>query len=143
RLAQRLDCDVSAHIGPFPGREDLTVVLGATSGRVACRGDLDDLSALGVYVTREDLLFDMGATVDTKLELHDGQLRSASAEGRVAVRRFGLTDAFLSGDLRWVLGIQPDGNLRVNGIWRGDDERERSVELREAGFALGAQQPKL
>lgn len=143
RLAQRLDCDVSAHIGPFPGREDLTVVLGATSGRVACRGDLDDLSALGVYVTREDLLFDMGATVDTKLELHDGQLRSSSAEGRVAVRRFGLTDAFLSGDLRWVLGIQPDGNLRVNGIWRGDDERERSVELREAGFALGAQQPKL
>lgn len=143
QLASRLDCDVSAQLDPFPGREKLTVAMGASSGRVACQGALSDLSAVGVYVAREDLLLDMAADLDAKLELDHGQLRSSTARAQVAVRRLGLPEGFLTGDLQLLLGVESSGQMTLAGDFRGTDHRTRPLGLTRAGFEVGAAQPKL
>lgn len=142
QLASRLDCDVGAQLDPFPGREKLAVAIGATSGRVACRGSLEDLTALGIYVPRKDLLLDMGAEVDANLHLDHGRLRTSSARSHVVVRRLGLPDAFLTGDLGVHLGIEASGQARLSGDFQGADDGMRAISLDGARFEVGAVQPK-
>jgi len=143
-LASRVDCDLYARIGPFPGREPLDAALAVTDGRaVDCRMALADLSALGVYFPDSPVILEGKAELVAKVELARGQARSSELQVDAHLERLGLEHAFVSGDAR-VLGRAADtGQLRLTASFSGNPAPRGPLELRLAEVEILAEQPKL
>lgn len=142
-LAERLKCDLRAQIGPFPGRDELKVALGASSGRFVCDGSLSDLSALRMYFPDSPLLLDARADLDLDLDLFQGQLRASSVIADVQVAQLGLERAAVSGWLELGAEVDPTGAALVSGEFTGDGAAGDALELGFAQLLLGLRQPKL
>ena len=143
-LASRVDCDLHARIGPFPGREPLDAALAVTDGRVVdCHMALADLSALGVYFPDSPVVLEGKAELVAKVDLVRGQARSSELRVDAQLERLGLEHAFVSGDARVVGKVADTGQIRTIGSFSGNPAPRGPLELRLAEVELAAEQPKL
>lgn len=141
-LASAVDCELSAKVGPFPGRESLNVALGTTDGKAACRAILSDLAPLQMYAPDSKLRLGGNAELLANIELGQGQLRSSDTRSSVRLR-LGLGAATLEGLMQLALRVDPGQLAHFSGTFEGAPGSREPVALGQAKFDLVLEQPQL